>query len=282
MSAPSVAVIGAGNSGLAAAWFHKASFDVTVLEREETVGGTIGSMENGWLVETGPNSVLETTPLFHTLFTDIGIQDEVIYAHTSGNNRYILRNGFLHALPMSVPTFFKSKLWTPSGKLRLLKEPFVGRADHEETVAEFVERRLGREFLDYAINPFVAGVYAGDPAQLSARAAFRSCLHWKKNMAGSSRPDQRASERKKRAESKGQGPHVFLQNRNANPAPIDCGQTCRKSADWCNGHRYHRRQMTAEIGTPYRAVRVDRTSPSKRTPSSSQHRHTSPQKSSSR
>ncbi|MEX0601811.1 MAG: protoporphyrinogen oxidase, partial [Bacteroidota bacterium] len=56
--------------------------------------------------------------------------------------------------------------------LRLLKEPFVGRASNEESIAEFVERRLGREFLDYAIDPFVAGVYAAKPEKLSVRAAF--------------------------------------------------------------------------------------------------------------
>jgi oxygen-dependent protoporphyrinogen oxidase len=56
--------------------------------------------------------------------------------------------------------------------MRLLKEPFVGKGKKDESVAEFVERRLGREFLDYAINPFVAGVYAGSPEHLSVKAAF--------------------------------------------------------------------------------------------------------------
>ena len=73
---------------------------------------------------------------------------------------------------MSPGAFLGSSLWTVGGKLRLLKEPFVGRSVKEETIAEFVERRLGREFLDYAINPFVAGVYAGNPEQLSVRAAL--------------------------------------------------------------------------------------------------------------
>jgi oxygen-dependent protoporphyrinogen oxidase len=54
----------------------------------------------------------------------------------------------------------------------LLKEPFIGRAENEESVAEFVVRRLGREFLDYAVDPFVAGIFAGQAEALSVRAAF--------------------------------------------------------------------------------------------------------------
>jgi oxygen-dependent protoporphyrinogen oxidase len=106
------------------------------------------------------------------MFGILGITGDRLYANDASNNRYILRNGRLHTLPMSPSAFLKSRLWTVPGKLRLLKEPFVGRADREETIAEFVERRLGREFLDYAINPFVAGVYAGNPEQLSVRSAF--------------------------------------------------------------------------------------------------------------
>lgn len=170
----SVVIIGAGISGLTAAyWLHRSGIRVTVLERAATVGGTMRTLhEDGWLIETGPNSALETTPLFAEMFADLGILEERVYADARANRRYILREGRLHTLPMSPPAFIASRLWTLRGKLRLLREPFIGRAAREETIAEFVERRLGREFLDYAINPFVAGVYAGNPEQLSVRAAF--------------------------------------------------------------------------------------------------------------
>lgn len=169
-----VVIIGGGISGLTVAyWLKKAGVDVIVLEQARKVGGTMQSLhEDGWLVETGPNSALETTPLFGEMFEGLGILNDRLYADERSNKRYILRDGVLHALPMSPPAFFRSGLWSMRGKLRLLKEPFVGRAAKEETIAEFVERRLGREFLDYAINPFVAGVYAGDPERLSVRAAF--------------------------------------------------------------------------------------------------------------
>jgi oxygen-dependent protoporphyrinogen oxidase len=157
--------------------------------------------KDGWLIETGPNSALETTPLFKTLFQDLGLGDEVVYANEHGDNRYIVRGGELHPLPMSPKKFLTSRLWTTPGKLRLLKEPFVGRAKKEETIAEFVERRLGREFLDYAINPFVAGVYAGSPEHLSVRAAFPKLYALEDNYGGLIKGMiGGARERKKRAE----------------------------------------------------------------------------------
>jgi oxygen-dependent protoporphyrinogen oxidase len=169
-----VVVVGAGISGLCVAyWLKKHRANVVVLEKDSRVGGTMRSLrEDGWLIELGPNTALETTPLFQQLFNEIGITDKRVYANEAASKRYILRDGRLHPLPMGPVSFLTSKLWTWQGKFRLLEEPFIGRAYHEESVAEFVRRRLGSEFLDYAINPFVAGVYAGDPEKLSVQAAF--------------------------------------------------------------------------------------------------------------
>ena len=146
---------------------------VTLLECDGTVGGTMKTIrDNGWLIETGPNSALETTPLFSELLTELGISDERLYANEAASKRYIVKDGSLHPVQMTPGSFLATRLWSLRAKVRLLKEPFIGRAQRQESVAEFVERRLGREFLDYAVNPFVAGVYAGDPAKLSVQAAF--------------------------------------------------------------------------------------------------------------
>src|SRR6185369_4881978 len=98
----------------------------------------------------------------------IGLGARRIYAAEAAKNRYIVRGGELMALPTSPLGFLKTRLFSTRAKMRLLSEPFRARvaSDCEESVANFVERRLGREFLDYAINPFVGGVYAGDPRQL--------------------------------------------------------------------------------------------------------------------
>jgi len=174
MAGKSVIVVGAGISGLSTAYFlDRAGSDVTLLELEAVSGGTMQTVrEDGWLVETGPTSSLETTPLLREMVKELGIGDEWVYADASADKRYILRGGKLHPLPMTPLAFLVSGLWGGRAKLRLLGEPTVGRAPAEESIAQFVTRRLGKEFLDYAIDPFVSGVYAGDPARLSVRAAF--------------------------------------------------------------------------------------------------------------
>ncbi|MBI1803863.1 MAG: protoporphyrinogen oxidase [Ignavibacteriae bacterium] len=170
----SVVIIGAGISGLCVAhWLKQKGINVTVLEKDSEPGGTMKTvLDDGWLIETGPNSALETTPLFSQLFDELGIAGKRLYANPASSKRYIVKRGKLLPLPTNAGTFLTSSLWSIGGKLRLLKEPFTGRARAEESVADFVRRRLGREILDYAINPFVAGVHAGNPDELSVQAAF--------------------------------------------------------------------------------------------------------------
>ena len=198
-----VIVIGAGITGLAVAHhLHRSGVDVVVLEKADHPGGTMTTLQqDGWVIERGPNSGLETTPLLGELFNELNIRDKVAYANDASEKRYILRNGHLHAIPTSPLSFLTSKLWSLKGKLRIFLEPFIGRAHREESISEFVARRLGRELLDYAINPFVAGVYAGDPSMLSVQAAFPKLYALEDKYGGLIRGMMLgARERKKRAE----------------------------------------------------------------------------------
>lgn len=178
-------VIGAGISGLATAFrLHEAGLDVLVLEKSDRVGGAIRTERwEDFLVDFGPNSTLDTSPEIGEFLQAVGVHHQRIDANAAANRRYILRDAQLRALPMNPPQFLTSKLFSLSAKLRLLREPFVAPAppNREETIAEFVERRLGREFLDYAINPFIAGVYAGDPRALSVRSAVAKIYALEKN-----------------------------------------------------------------------------------------------------
>ncbi len=171
-----IAILGGGITGLTAAWhLQRAGAPVVVFEALPTPGGAIGSTRHdGWLQEAGPNSLLEGSTEVATFIDAIGLGSRRLYAADSAKNRYVVRGGKLVPMPASPVGFLKTKLFSFRAKLGLLGEPFRARsaADGAESVAQFVERRLGREFLDYAVNPFVGGVYAGDPRQLSVRYAF--------------------------------------------------------------------------------------------------------------
>ena len=171
-----VLVIGAGISGLVtASQLQAAGARVVVLEASARPGGAIGTRrEEGILVESGPNSMLETTPHIGELVRACGLEAERVEPGPEAKKRFILRGGRLLPVPTSPGAFLGTPLFSWGAKLALAREPFVGRGSpgREETVADFVRRRLGSEFLDYAINPFVSGVYAGDPEKLAVRAAF--------------------------------------------------------------------------------------------------------------
>ena len=175
------AIIGGGISGLATAWFlQEAGFSVQLFEQRSRVGGCIGtSDEDGYLVETGPNSTLENNTAIGELVESVALSRQLREANSEARRRYIIKHGELLPLPGSLLAFLTTPLFSPLAKLRLLAEPFIGRLNCprrmicEESIADFVRRRLGNEFLDWAIDPFVSGVYAGDPERLSVEAATR-------------------------------------------------------------------------------------------------------------
>lgn len=171
-----VLVVGAGISGLTAAWgIQQAGYKVEVVEQASRAGGAIGSVRrDGVLYELGPNSTLDTSPLINQLLDELGIRGERLDTTPAAAVRFIVRNRKLVALPTSPGAFLTTSAFSLAAKLRLLGEPFIKplAPEVEESIAAFVRRRLGREFLDYAIDPFVAGIYAGDPERISVPAAF--------------------------------------------------------------------------------------------------------------
>src|SRR6266478_7026260 len=172
----SVAIIGAGITGLTSAFYLKRKgIPVTVYEGSGRVGGVIQSLrQEGYLAEFGPNTILETSPEITQLIGDAGLQSRRLDPDPAAGARYVVRYKRPIAMPASPLGFFTTKLFSAQAKLAVLREPFVPprRDGKEESIAQFVLRRLGQEFLDHAIDALVAGVYAGDPYKLSVPQAF--------------------------------------------------------------------------------------------------------------
>jgi len=209
-----IIVLGAGISGLSTAfWLNNDGFDLTVLEAKNEPGGCMETRrKDGFLIDYGPNSGLETTPLIGQIVKEVGLKNEMIYASETANKRYILKNNRLYALPTGPTAFLKTGLFSTKAKLRLLAEPFIGKSEdgYYQSISEFVKRRLGQEFLDYAINPFVAGVFAGNPDQLSVQSAFPKLYRLEELYGGLVKGlILGARERKKQAETSKQHARLF-------------------------------------------------------------------------
>jgi protoporphyrinogen/coproporphyrinogen III oxidase len=201
-----VLVLGAGISGLATAFqLKKRGATVEMLDAGARPGGVISTRRhNGGLVERGPNSTLDSSPLINELLDALGVRSERVDASAAAATRFIVRQGRLVALPTTPGAFVTTSAFSLGAKCRLLREIFVPAAPAgiEESIAAFVRRRLGAEFLDYAVDPFVSGVYAGDPERISVTAAFPR-LHALEQKYGSLIKGQviGARERKKSAET---------------------------------------------------------------------------------
>ena len=171
-----VAIIGGGITGLAAAFaLRQRDVPVRLFEAADRVGGVIQSVRrDGYLAEFGPNSILETSPVISDLVRDLGLESRRLYSEPFAEKRYVVRYKRPVVIPNSPIGLLTTPLFSFPAKLRVLAEPFIRRAPAgvEESIAQFVQRRLGQEFLDYAIDPLVAGIYAGSPEMLSVSQAF--------------------------------------------------------------------------------------------------------------
>ncbi len=173
-------VLGAGVAGLAYAHGRGVGADVLVLEAGPRAGGLVrteharlpaehggGALHFEW----GPEALQDNTPDVLALFAELGLAP--LPAAEAARQRFVLCNGQLVALPTSPPAFLRSPLLSLGGKLRAFTEPWRdARTALDGSVADFVRHRLGVQVLDRLVDPFVTGIYAGDPELLSVRAAF--------------------------------------------------------------------------------------------------------------
>jgi len=171
-----VAILGGGIAGLTAAFeLEQQGIAFQLFEASDHVGGKIRSERiDGFIVEHGPNSLQSSSPLLQRVIQTCELEEHQIFANEAAKKRYVVRNSIPTALPTSPPALLSSGYFSWSTKLRLAREPFIAKfeGNNEETVAQFTRRRLGQHILDYAVDPFVTGIFAGNPEFLSLRHAF--------------------------------------------------------------------------------------------------------------
>ena len=171
----SAAIVGAGITGLTAGCTLKdAGVAVRAFESGGRVGGVLRSWrEQGFLAESGPNSLQVVSPDTLHFLNKRGL--DTLESAPMARKRFVVWKGRLEPLPLSLWQFLRTPLLSVRGKLRLLGEPFIRRTasePREESIAAFTRRRLGDEVVDAVLNPFIAGIYAGDAEALSVRYAL--------------------------------------------------------------------------------------------------------------
>ncbi|MBI9068092.1 MAG: protoporphyrinogen oxidase [Salinivirgaceae bacterium] len=170
-----IIVLGAGLTGLTTSYYiHKSGKKVLVIDPNSHVGGVIQTdAKNGFLFEKGPNTGILGSVEIAELIEDLHPDCEIEVGNKIVDKRFILHNAKWQPLPAGLSQGVTTPLFSFKDKLRLLGEPFrkPGTNDNE-TLAELVKRRMGQSFLDYAIDPFILGVYAGDPSYLVPKYAL--------------------------------------------------------------------------------------------------------------
>ncbi|GAB1370288.1 protoporphyrinogen oxidase [Candidatus Kapaibacterium sp.] len=179
-----VVIVGAGVTGLTIAYYlSKSGLNVCLLEKESRVGGVISTIRNGeFFYEIGPNSGILSSYEAYRLFESLKPELQIDIARDASNSRWILKDGKCVPLPSSILNGITTPLFTFRDKLNLLLEPFREKGHNpNESVKELTIRRMGKSFFEYAINPFISGIYAGDPSKLITKYALPKLYNLEQN-----------------------------------------------------------------------------------------------------
>jgi protoporphyrinogen/coproporphyrinogen III oxidase len=170
-----VIIVGAGLTGLTLAYYlQKCGLKVLVIEKQERSGGVIRTCrEKGFTYETGPNTGVLGNPMVIKLFSDLSPGCTLEIADEKAKKRLIWKEGRWHCLPSGLLDAVRTPLFSVGDKFRILGEPLRRKGqDPMESLSGLVKRRMGKSFLEYAVDPFISGIYAGDPDLLITRFAL--------------------------------------------------------------------------------------------------------------
>jgi protoporphyrinogen/coproporphyrinogen III oxidase len=179
-------IIGAGISGLACAYYLTRScpnLHVRILESKAEAGGVIKSIvQDDLLVECGPESFSTLKGDVLDLAARLNISQQIIQTNAAHRRVFVCLGHRLRRLPEGLLNFSPAGLWSlvstdvfsAGGKLRMACDFILPRAgaDHDESLSQFIRRRLGNEALRTLAEPLISGVYGGDPELLSAAATL--------------------------------------------------------------------------------------------------------------
>lgn len=170
-----IAIIGGGISGLTVAWYlQQAGVAYDLFEASDRPGGNIRTQHHAdYLLETGPNS-LQLSDDLRELVQDLGLTDQLQDTAAVSANRYVLRDGRYRKLPGKPQQLLFDGFFSLKARYHILRELTRPAApvDAHETLAGFIRRRFDQELVEYALNPFISGIYAGDPEQLLLHKTF--------------------------------------------------------------------------------------------------------------
>lgn len=182
-----VVIIGAGLTGLTAAFYlTKRGHSVTILERADRSGGQIQTFQtDDFIYESGPNTGVVSYPEVAELFDALSPECKLLTAREEAKRRYIWKGDHFRELPSGLFSALATPLFSFTDKFRILGEPFRAKGSNpDETVEGLVRRRLGNSYLDYAVDPFLSGVYAGDPSKLITRYALPKLYNLEQEYGG--------------------------------------------------------------------------------------------------
>ena len=187
MSPEPIVIVGAGISGLAAAYeLTKRGRRVRVLEASDRAGGLIRTERvEGFTIEAGPDSILNAKPAALELIRELGLEADVQHVR-AGSRAFVLKGRTLHPLPqpsfLGIPLTPEAlatyDLLSPEGRARMARERTVPPrgGSEDESVGAFFRRRFGDEVVDLVAQPLLGGIHAGDIDQLSMRSLFPRLL----------------------------------------------------------------------------------------------------------
>lgn len=179
-----IAIIGSGISGLSAAYFLQIkNIKFILFEENNQSGGYIQTTKSeNYILENGPNSILSDDETLDFI-KELGLENEILFPNSVANDRYICKNAEYKSLPTHPLKLLFSNFFSISTKIKIIKDLFSKPefVDRNISVKDFFIKYFGTEITEYAVDPFMSGVYAGDISKMKLSEIMPDLIEYKTN-----------------------------------------------------------------------------------------------------